>query len=141
MKLGEVFQSIDAWRSLSAVKMKPAMAIRIMRYIKLVSGEWEICEAQRVALIREITDTQDGQDATIDANTPDAELYVARFNEIMELESSLSYFGVSLEEVMDCVRESEGNELSVSDLATLEPFFSGSEKEQPEVAGKIGPSE
>ena len=51
MKLGEVFGAMNSWRALAAVKMQPQMAYRVLKYVKLVSAEYEIIEKQRVALI------------------------------------------------------------------------------------------
>ena len=122
MLLGEVFQSIQAWQKLSNINMKPKLALKILRYTKLMSAEHEHAEKLRVALIHELTNTEDGQDAKIEPNTPEFEAYVTRFNEIMQSESDLKQLDVGFEEVVNAVDEKDET-LAVSDLAMLEPFF------------------
>jgi len=102
--------------------MKPKLALKILRYTKLMSAEHEHAEKLRVALIHELTNTEDGQDAKIEPNTPEFEAYVTRFNEIMQSESDLKQLDVGFEEVVNAVDEKDET-LAVSDLAMLEPFF------------------
>lgn len=122
MLLGQIFQSLEAWRKLSAVNMKPKLAYKLLKYTELVSAEHAIAEKQRVALIHEITDTKEGQDAKIEPNTPELETYVPKYNEIMLMESDLQPLEMDFEEVVDAVDEKDET-LSVSDLAVLKPFF------------------
>lgn len=122
MLLGQVFQSIEAWRKLSNINMQPKLAYKILKYTKLVSAEHEIAERQRVALIHELTNTKDGEDAKIEPNTDEFRVYVGKFNEIMLTESTLSQLDMDFEEVVNAVDEKDES-LTVSDLAMLEPFF------------------
>jgi len=124
MKLGNIYQSIQAWQILSALKMEPQTAYRVLKYSKLVSAEYDIAEKQRVALIREITGTADGVDATIEPDTPEFTDYVTRFNEILATESDLPLYNGSLFDVLAAIGKNQENELSVQDLGKLEPFFS-----------------
>jgi len=140
MKLGEIYQAMNAWRALAAVKMQPQMAYKVLKYVKLVSAEYEIADKQRVELIHEITGTQPGQDAKIEPGSQEFVEYAERLNDILSSESDLDVFGGSLDDVMAVVRDSEDNLLSVSDLATLEGFFKEPcVPEPPAVAGKVGP--
>ena len=140
MRLGEIFQAMESWRALAAVKMQPQMAYKVLKYTKLVTAEWEIAEKQRVALIYEITGTQEGQPAKIEPGSPELAEYAERLNEVLMAESDLVQFKGSLDDVMAVVRDDESNLISVSDLATLEGFFKGaSVPKPPAVAGKIGP--
>ncbi len=122
MNLGTIFQSIESWRKLSNVNMKPAVAYKILKYTKLVSAEHEIAEKQRVALLRDITGTADGEDAKIEPNSPEFVEYVKRFDEIMSQESSLDKIGLGLDAVIAAL-DGKDDVLSVADLAKLEPFF------------------
>jgi len=140
MKLGEVFNAMNSWRALAVVKMQPQMAYRVLKYVKLVSAEWEIVEKQRVALLYEISGVAEGLDVRLEPGTPELEEYAKRFNEVLQTESDLEPFDGSLEEIMAVVRDNESNVLSVSDLAMLEGFFATEDEalESPAVAGKIG---
>lgn len=139
MKLGEVFQAMESWKALAAVKMQPQMAYKVLKYVKLVSAEWEIVEKQRVALLYEVSGVAEGQDVRLEPDTPEFAEYVAKFNEVLLTESDLVKCGGTLDDVMAVVRDDDGNVLSVSDLATLEGFFGEPcEEEPPAVAGKIG---
>jgi len=122
MKLGEVFQSIEAWRKLSSITMRPKLAYAILKYVKLITTEYEIAEKQRVALIHELTNTKEGEDARIEAGTPEFTEYVKRFTEIMGVESSLPRCELDFAEVVNAV-DGKDDVLTVNDLALLEPFF------------------
>ena len=124
MLLGQIFRSLNAWIKISAVNMKPKIAYRVLKYTKKVSAEYEIAEKQRVALIHEITGTKEGEEAKIEPDSPEIDVYIEKFNEIMQTESSLSSIDLELEDVVDAVDEKDET-LSVSDLALLEPFFRG----------------
>lgn len=122
MLLGTIFQSIQAWQKLSAIPLKPRIAYQILKYTKLVGDEHALAEKQRVALIHELTDTAEGEDAKLEPNTPEMAAYVARFNEIMQTESDLTRIDMELGEVVDALDDKD-EVLSVQDLALLEPFF------------------
>jgi len=122
MLLGQVYQSVGSWQKLAAINMKPKLAYKILKYVKLVFAEQEIIEKQRVALIREITGTKDGEDAKIEPNTPEFIQYMNRFNEVLVTETTLGQCDSYFDEVMDAVDE-KNESLTVTDLAMLEPFF------------------
>lgn len=126
MLLGQVFQSLQAWQKLSGVDMRVGLAYKVLKYTRLVSAEYDIVEKQRVALIHDLSGTKEGEDAKIDAGTPEFESYVAKFNEIMLLESDLASLDITLEEVVSSVDEKDES-LTISDLAALEPFFKQAE--------------
>lgn len=122
MLLGEIFQSIAAWQKLSAVNMKPKLAYKILKYTKLVSAEHAIAEKQRVALIHEVTNTKEGEEAKIEPDTPEFVEYAQKFQAIMLTESDLKQLDMDFEEVVNAVDEKDES-LAVGDLAMLEPFF------------------
>lgn len=127
MLLGTIFQSITAWQKLSAINMKPKLAYKLLKYTRLVNAEYEIAEKQRVALIHEMTGTEEGQDAKIEPDTEAFREYVGKFNAIMQTESDLQPLDMDFEEVVDAVDEKDES-LTVSDLAMLESFFVMAEK-------------
>jgi len=122
MLLGQIFQSIEAWRKLSSVNMKPSIAYAILKYTKLVFDEHAIVEKQRVALLREVTGTKDGEIAKIEPDSPKFGEFVTKLNEIMSQESSLEEIDLDLSQVVVAL-DGKDDALSVSDLAMLEPFF------------------
>jgi hypothetical protein len=126
MLLGQVFQSVGAWRKLSAVNLKPKIAYAILKYTKLVSEEHAIAEKQRVMLIHEITKTNEGEKASIEPDTPEFMEYISGLNEIMSQESSLKKIDINMDVVIDAL-DGKDDVLSVSDLAMLEPFFAAKE--------------
>lgn len=122
MLLGEIFQSIQAWQKLSGINLPAKLAYKILKYTKLVSAEHAIAEKQRVVTIREITETKEGQDATIEPDSLEFQEYVGKFNAIMQTESDLKQLDMDFEEVINAVDDKE-EVLTVNDLAMLEPFF------------------
>ncbi len=127
MLLGEIFQSMSAWQKLSSIPLKPKFAYRILKYIKLVTAEFEIAEKQRVALIHEITGTQEGQEAKIEPGTPELATYAKRFQEILVTPTDLKPLDMDFEEVVNAADEKDES-LSVQDLAMLEVFFNFTDK-------------
>jgi len=122
MLLGQIFQSIEAWKKLSAVNMKPAVAYKILKYTKLVAAEHEIAEKQRIALIHDVTSTEEGAEAKIEPGSPEFVEYVTKFNEVMSQESDLPKVEIALDTIVAAL-DGKDDVLSVSDLAALEPFF------------------
>jgi len=125
MNLGGVVQSMETWRKLASINMKPKIAYQILKYVKLVTADFNIVEEQRVALIRELAEEKDGE-IKIEAETPEWNEYVRRFNEILAVESELELLDVDFEVVIDALGDTE-EVVSVSDLAILEPFFKNSD--------------
>ena len=123
MKLADVFNSIQSWRVLSAAKMSPAIAYKILKYVKLVMDEHEVVEKQRVALIYEVTGAKEGESVKIEPGTEQFVEYITRFNEVLNTESDLPQCELSFGEVIEAVSKHNDNALSTVDLMTLEPFF------------------
>lgn len=126
MLLGQIFSSIESWRKLSSVNLKPKVAYAILKYTKLIGDEHAIVEKQRVALIHEITATKDGEDVKIEPGSSEFAEYVTKFNEIMSQESTLEPIDLKLEEVVNAL-DGKDDVLSITDLAMLEPFFASSD--------------
>ncbi len=126
MLLGRIYSSVKAWNKLSSVTMHPMMVYKVLKYTKLVEAEYAIADKQRVALIHEISGTKEGEDAKIEPNTPEFRQYVERFNEVLQVESTLKQIKVGLEDVLKAIGDKD-DVLSVGDLALLEPFFKSEE--------------
>lgn len=122
MLLGQIFASLESWRKLSAVNMKPKIAYAILKYTALVSAEAEVIEKQRTALIYEVTCTLPGTEVKLEPDGFGWRQFVQGFNEILSQESDLEPISLSMDEVIDAL-EGKDDVLSVSDLARLEPFF------------------
>ena len=132
MLLGVLFQSVTAWQKLAGIPLKPKVAYKILKYTKYVSAEHEVAEKQRVALIHEVTNTKDGEEAKIEPGSKEFVEYAERLNEIMATEVKFEQIKLKLEDVVELL-DDKPDALSVSDLALLEPFFQdyddGKEKE------------
>ena len=122
MLLGQIFNSVKSWGKLSSVAMQPLTAYKVLKYTKLVEAEYAVAEKQRVALIREITGTTDGQDAKIEPDSREFVEYVEKLNGVMAVDSSLAQLDLKLEDVLKAVGD-KSDVLTVQDLALLEPFF------------------
>lgn len=122
MKCGQVHQSIESWRKLSGIPLRPQVGLKILRYTKLVMAEYDVIEKQRVAVIREIAGVKEGEDVAIPPDSPKFAKCVERINELMQEDSTLPLLELDLEAVVLAL-DGKDNILSVSDLAVLEPFF------------------
>ncbi len=122
MKCSVVFQSIVSWRRLSSILMQPEIALRILRYTKLVEAEYNHIEKLRVALAYEISGAAEGTEVKIDPNTSEAQEFSERFGDVLNEESDLISLRLSLDDVIHAL-EGEKDSLTISDLALLEPFF------------------
>lgn len=129
MRLGTVFQSIEAWRKLSGITMRPRVAYRILKYTKLITAEYELAEKQRVALIHEVTGTEEGQEVKIEPGTPEFLAYVEKFNVVMETECDLKLLEMDFEEVVEAA-DKKDDVLTIGDLALLEQFFNSTTEEE-----------
>ena len=117
-----IFQSVQAWRKLAGVVMKPAVAFKILRYTKLVNAEVEHIEKQRIDLAYEISKVPRDKDVKLEPDTPELAEFQRRFSEVLNTESTLPLLRLDLETVVDAL-DGKDDVLSVQDLAMLEPFF------------------
>ncbi len=135
MKCFVVFQSIKSWQKLSGIPMRPKSALAVLRYTKLVEAEYNHIEKLRVALAYEISGAAEGTEVKIDPDTPEAQEFSRRFNEILSQDSSLAPMsGVYLDGIVGALDGKEDS-LTVSDLALLEPFFLDSSIDLPKPDG------
>ncbi len=131
MLLGQIYSSVKAWNKLSLVAMHPMMAYKVLKYTKLVENEYAVADKQRVALIHELSGTKEGEDAKIEPGTPEFGQYVERFNEVLQVESTLKQIKVGFEDVLKSLGDKD-DVLSVGDLALLEPFFKSEDSDKKE---------
>ena len=117
-----IFQSVQAWRKLAGVVMKPAVAFKILRYTKLVNAEVEHIEKQRIDLAYEISKVPRDKDVKLEPDTPELAEFQRRFSEVLNEESTLPLLRLDLETVVDAL-DGKDDVLSVQDLAALEVFF------------------
>jgi hypothetical protein len=132
MNCGQVYQSIAAWGKLASFPLTPRVALKVLRYVKLVEDEHAVIEKQRNVLIRDITKTEEGADVSIKEGTAEYSEFVVRFGELLLQESELPVFDESLDYVLEAVA-SEDCALTVTELSQLESFFScGVTADEPE---------
>lgn len=126
MQCEQVYRSIGAWQKLSGVAMKPAVALKILRYTKLITAEWENIEKLRVEAVRRIAEAPEGDNVVFEPGSPNYAECISQINEIMAVESTLPLLRFDLDSVVANIDE-KCNSLTVSDFALLEPFFQYSE--------------
>lgn len=137
MKMGQIFQSVEAWRKLSSINLKPSIAYAVLKYTKGVQSEFEIADKQRVMLIHDVTGTKEGEEARIEPDSQEFQEYVKRLNEIMLMEVNLPKITFELGTIVEALGDGDGA-LSVADLANLEPFFATDSEPLPVDAPPIG---
>lgn len=124
MKLGQVFQALNVWQIVATMKLRnPKVAYRVLKYLKRVQEEFATAEQQRVAIIRDITGTKDGEDAMIEPDTSQFREYLARFEKVLSLDCDLEKIDMEIDDLLDAAEGGYDNALSPADLAVIEPFF------------------
>lgn len=122
MNLGTIFQSVESWRKLSAINMRPKVAFAVLKYSKKVGAEFELIEERRKALIYEVTGAKPGTDVRVEPDSKELRAYLEKFNELLAIESDLEQVDLNLSDAIEAVDEKDET-LTVRDLAVLEPFF------------------
>jgi hypothetical protein len=69
----------------------------------------------------------EGEDATLKPGTPEYASFVAEFGAVLDTESDLKPFEMTLAVLLELLGKDQSNTLSVQDLGQLEPFFGGKE--------------
>jgi len=127
MNLGTIYTAREVWSRLVTMRINPRMAYTLLKYLKLFVAEVEIIEKQRIALIHEITNTVEGQEAKIEPNTPEFVDYVNRFNAVLLTDSDLKKCNIPFDDLLKALHSEEGNDFTVQELMALELFFEESE--------------
>ncbi len=123
MKLGNVFLGKSFLNRVAQLKIKPVVAYRLLKYLKQIDEEYNIIEKQRVALIHKITNTEPGTQVELKYDTDEFNEYVKSFDEILSVESELKT-DLTIDLIIESLSDENGNELTVQELAQIEPFFS-----------------
>jgi len=122
MKLGNVFTSREAWQRLTALRMPPKTAYRLLKYSKTVDAEMAVVEQERVKLLREASGIEQGE-ICIEPGTPEHAAFVGKFTSWLETDSDLKPLEMKMDELIGALESEQGNVLSAADLGALEPFF------------------
>ena len=122
MKLLQVYGANGAWGKLTQLKLPAKLAYQLMKYARKVADEYGVVEQARVGLIRELTNTKDGEQAEISVGTQAHEDYVKRFGAMLDVESDLKPSELKLDDLVEKL-DSQENLLTTSDIGVLEPFF------------------
>lgn len=125
MKLSNVVAANAVWRKLLQWRVKPALAYALLKYSRLLEAEFGIVETTRVALIRELTHTKDGEEVTLQPDTTEFKEYVKRFSAILDVDSELKPSELKFDALLSALADDQTNILSAVDLGVLEPFFAG----------------
>jgi hypothetical protein len=123
MKLALIYTAREAWQRLGALKLPPQSAYQILKYLKLFTAEVEVVEQQRIKLIRDISGTKEGENASIKQGTPEFSKFAAEFEAVLGADSELKLIAMSLPVLLDQIGKDADNVLSTHDLAQLELFF------------------
>jgi len=132
MKLAHVYASMQAWKAVCGLKLKPKVAYAIMKYTGALADDYRFVESQRVAIIRDVAGVGANEDAKLEFGTPEFTEYARQFGAVLKLDSDLQPFSLSMDEFMDAVGEYDENTVTTQQLVLLEPFMkdSGSGKEE-----------
>jgi len=123
MKLSDVFVAQAAMGRLATLKMAPKVAYVVLKFAQKFDAEYTIVEKQRAALIRDIARVKDGEDAHLEQGSPGFGEFVAKFGEVLEVDSGLALCPLKIDALLDAIEDVEGNTLSVQDIAMLEVLF------------------
>ena len=137
MKLAQIFVSREAWQLLSTLKMPPHTAYKLLKYVKRVDAEFELIEAQRQKLVKELIEqkqarlmaegveiTEEDKDS-LKPRDPEYMQFAGPegFGGVLETESDLKPFSQTMDFILDLAGKEAGNLLAARDLGLLEPFF------------------
>ena len=123
MKLANIYAAREAWQRLAALKLPPHTAYRLLKYVKLVAAEAEVIEQQRMKIRRETTGLADNDNTPVEPNTPEHAQFSVEFGQVLDTESDLKPFSMTLSGLLDLLGKEQGNVLSAQDLGQLEAFF------------------
>ena len=123
MKLANIYATKDIWTRLTAMRMKPATAYRLLKYGRLIEAESAVVEQQRVALIYQTSGAKPGENVRLEPGTDAYKEFVEKFNALLDTDCELKPMEANLEDLMAEMDGEAGNALSAQDLAAVEPFF------------------
>ena len=133
MKLANVFMAKEAMSQLAQAKLAPKVAYRVLKFAKKFEAEFGIVESQRVAILREVAEVKEGEDAKIEPGTPEMTSFFEKFAPVLDTDCELEACPLKFDALMDALDSEEGNVLSAQDLALLEPLFESDEEVKPDL--------
>lgn len=122
MKLYEIWNAVNAWKTIQALKKKPSMAYQFLMYGKEIGAQLLVCEERRQQIIYEVSGAEPGTPVDL-TGTPEFTKYEAEFQEFMRAESTLKPLDMTLADLITALDAEAGNRISEDDLELLEPFF------------------
>lgn len=128
MKLLAIWNGRFALARLSALKMPPRLAYKLLKYAQKFAAELEACDKQREKYVYEVAGAEPPAIVKLEDGTPEFEVFRAKFNEFLQGESELGWSGMTMDEVIDALGSETGNVISEKDLELLEPFFTAPAK-------------
>lgn len=124
MKLVDVWNARNAFAVLAQLKKPPKVAYRLMKYSKKFAAEFDICEAERVALVFVVADVEPGTpNINLLPGTDEFAAFQEAFNEFLANDSDLEPVDIGMDALIDALDAEHGNVLSEAELALLVPFF------------------
>ena len=133
MKLANVYMARAAMNQLVQAKLSPKVAYRVLKFTRKFDVEFAIIEGQRSKLIRDISGTKEGENASIENGTPEMAEFFKKFAPILDTDCDLELCPLKFDALMDALDSEEGNVLSAQDLALLEPLFESDEEVKPDL--------
>jgi len=122
MKLRNVYDSRQTWQCLTALKMPPKTAWKLLKYAKGIQVDSDLIDVERIKYLREASGVSEG-DVSIEPGTPEMAAFFSRFDPFLETESDLKPLDMKMGELIEALGSEQGNVLSIADLAVVEPFF------------------
>lgn len=119
MKLIQIWVAREAWQRLASLKKSPKLAYRLMRYERRLSEELAVIDAKKNELIEAIAP----ETKTVNANTLEMAQFIEAFGPFLDADAELQPIDMTLDVLIDAIDAEQGNVLSDSDCAALEPFF------------------
>ena len=123
MKLANVYAANAVIGKLAQMRMNPKTAYAVLKYARNVEAEMSVIEKTRVAIIREITNTKDGEEAKIEPNTPMFDEYVSEFGAVLDVDADLEPSELQFDDVLSAISADQSNALTIQEIGVLEPFF------------------
>ena len=124
MKLIQIWNAQFAWKNLGQLKKPPKLAYRLMKYGRKWDREQEDINAVRLQILWKSAGAPEGSQVELNAGQPEFDAFMVAFNAAMEMESDIGPVGIDMDALVEGLDSQAGNQISESDLALLEPFFS-----------------
>jgi hypothetical protein len=121
MKLSSLLNASPAIEKLATKELPAKLAYQLLKYALRIAAECDVIEKRRVAIVHEITGTEPGTEARIEAGTEDFGEYARRFSEFLSQDSDLEKSDIMLSSIVEALGDSAV--LTVQDLASLEKLF------------------